>query len=71
MGWLTGIGSLARVVGPIYVTAVYEQGGIRWTSVSICILLTLTMLVFGAFWRRLVPYEDRFRSKSRLISVTA
>lgn len=71
MGWLTGIGSLARVVGPIYVTAVYEQGGIRWTSLSICILLTLTMAVFAVFWKRLIPYEDRFKSKARLLSVTA
>ena len=71
MGWLTGIGSLARVVGPIYVTAVYQQGGMRWTSVSICALLLLTLFVFGIFWKRLIPYEDRFRSKSRLLSVTA
>ncbi|XP_066920720.1 major facilitator superfamily domain-containing protein 8-like isoform X1 [Clytia hemisphaerica] len=71
MGWLTGTGSLARVVGPIYVTAVYQKGGIRWTSVSICLLLTITMCIFAFFWKRLVPYNERFRTKSRLSSVTA
>jgi len=71
MGWLTGVGSFARVVGPIYVTAVFEYGGIRWTSTSICILLSITMLVFVLFWRRLVPYNERFRSRSRILSENA
>ena len=71
MGWLTGSGSLARVVGPLYVTAVYAQGGIRWTSVSVLVLLVMTLALLGKFWKRLVPYEDRFKSKAKLYNEEA
>jgi len=59
MGWLTAIGSLARVVGPLYVTNVYQRTGIRWTAVSVEAVLLLSLLLFWKFWRRLVPYEDK------------
>ena len=67
MGWLTGSGSLARVVGPVFVTAIYQQGGIRWTSVSVIILITLTIGLFGKFWKRLISYENRFNQAKDLM----
>lgn len=58
-GWLSGIGSLARVVGPIYVTFIYTHTGMRWTATSICGMLSFTLILVIVFWRRLVPYDER------------
>jgi len=59
MGWITAVGSLARVAGPLYVTNVYQLTGIRWTAVTVLVILLLSLLLFWKFWRRLVPYNDK------------
>lgn len=64
MGWLTAVGSLARIAGPLYVTAVYEKAGIRWTAVSIEAVLLLSLSLFWVFWRRLIPYHSLQRTLS-------
>lgn len=71
MGWLSGAGCFARVTGPLYVTAMYRHYGMRWTAVSIICMLTLVLVLFAIFWRRLVPYNKRRRVMSKLESYTA
>ena len=63
MGWLTGIGSLARIVGPLYVTAVYQHYGSRWSFGGIAILIFLALLCLCFSWKRLIPYEERANKK--------
>uniref|UniRef100_T2M975 Major facilitator superfamily domain-containing protein 8 n=1 Tax=Hydra vulgaris TaxID=6087 RepID=T2M975_HYDVU len=56
MAWLTGIGSLARVAGPLYITAIYKHFGLRWSATSTIIIIFATIVTIGLSWRRLVPY---------------
>ncbi|XP_065653173.1 major facilitator superfamily domain-containing protein 8-like [Hydra vulgaris] len=56
MAWLTGIGSLARVAGPLYITAIYKHFGLRWSATSIIIIIFATIVTISLSWRRLVPY---------------
>lgn len=63
MGWLTGIGSLARIVGPLYVTVVYQHYGPRWSFGGIAVLNFLAFLCLCFSWKRLIPYEDRINKK--------
>ena len=62
MGWFSGVGCLARIVGPLYVTAVYKHFGMRWTATGIGCMLVLTLILIYVFWKRLVPYGYHRRS---------
>eukprot|EP00118_Oscarella_pearsei_P014401 m.123174 g.123174 ORF g.123174 m.123174 type:complete len:489 (+) comp37813_c0_seq2:67-1533(+) len=53
MGLLTASGSLARTVGPIFVSAVYHQYGPRWTYVSASGIVLVAIVFFLAIFRRM------------------
>ncbi|XP_061183566.1 major facilitator superfamily domain-containing protein 8-like isoform X1 [Saccostrea echinata] len=57
MGFLTASGSLARTVGPIFVSLIYNSFGPRVTFLSMCgmIILTLGWILF--VYKRLVPFR--------------
>ena len=57
MGWLTAAGSLARCLGPVFVSQVYDAYGPRVTFISMCVLTVLTIAGFIAVCRRLVPFR--------------
>ncbi|XP_076117652.1 major facilitator superfamily domain-containing protein 8-like isoform X2 [Mytilus galloprovincialis] len=56
MGWLTASGSLARTVGPIFVSQVYNAYGPRVTFVSMIIIVFLAILMLLAVFKRLTPF---------------
>ncbi|XP_052077131.1 major facilitator superfamily domain-containing protein 8-like [Mytilus californianus] len=56
MGWLTASGSLARTVGPIFVSQVYNAYGPRVTFVSMIIIVFLAILMLLFVFKRLVPF---------------
>ena len=64
MGLLTAIGSLARVSGPIYVTAVFKSYGLRWTFGIIGFINIVSVFVLLLSWTRLIPYEERNRRRA-------
>lgn len=57
MGWLTAAGSLARTLGPVFVSQVYDFFGPRVTFVSLIVVIILSIIGFIAVFRRLVPYS--------------
>ena len=68
MGWLSACGSLARIVGPVYVTIVFEHYGLRW-SFSVIVFLNLVTLISLVFsWKRLVPYGERKKRRRSINS---
>ena len=56
MGWLSASGSLARTVGPIYVSQVYDQFGPQITFGSVAGIIFLAIVFFLMMFRRLVPF---------------
>ncbi|GFR72377.1 major facilitator superfamily domain-containing protein 8 [Elysia marginata] len=59
MGWITAAGSLARTVGPIYVSQVYDMSGPQATFGSVAGLIFLTTIFYVVVFRRLVPCQER------------
>lgn len=58
MGLLSAIGSLARIAGPLYVTAIFENYGLRWCF-GIIASISFAAFFFSAFsWTRLVPFGE-------------
>ncbi|BFZ24552.1 hypothetical protein BsWGS_27591 [Bradybaena similaris] len=62
MGWLTASGSLARVLGPIYVSQVYNSFGPQITFGSCCGFIALTIVFYLIVFRRLVPFSFKDES---------
>lgn len=56
MGALTASGSLARVLGPIVVSYVYNLFGLYATSGLIVALMLVALALTLAAYRRLVPF---------------
>jgi len=56
MGILNSCGSLARAVGPLVMSELYENFGPRTVFISAAIFTTLSIGVLGAAWARLVPH---------------
>jgi ceroid-lipofuscinosis MFS transporter 7 len=46
MGWLTASGSLARTIGPIFVSQVYNDYGPRVTFIAMIIIVFLTTVLY-------------------------
>ncbi|XP_052795979.1 major facilitator superfamily domain-containing protein 8-like [Mya arenaria] len=65
MGWLTASGSLARTLGPVFVSQVYDAYGPRVTFIAMLVLIVITIGGFVAVFRRLVPYS---RNKEFLVA---
>lgn len=59
MGWLSGVGSLARIVGPLYATIIYSKLGIRWMAGGTAFLLGSTVIIILTTWQRIIPYSER------------
>ncbi|XP_077984078.1 major facilitator superfamily domain-containing protein 8-like [Glandiceps talaboti] len=61
MGFLTGAGSLARTVGPIFVSQFYAKLGPKWTFLTVSIILMLTLISIVITYTRLIPFIDRHK----------
>jgi len=59
MGLLTAVGSLARIVSPIFVSEIYKEFGTYWTFGLCAGSIVLATLVTLATYTRLVPLETR------------
>lgn len=57
MGLLTSTGSLARVLGPIFVALVYTELGTVWCFSILFVGMVLAFIVLILFYPRLVPME--------------
>ncbi|KAK3100140.1 hypothetical protein FSP39_015244 [Pinctada imbricata] len=57
MGWLTASGSLARTIGPIFVSQVYNSYGPRVTFISMSGVVLFTIGGFCGIYRKLVPFK--------------
>lgn len=57
MGLLTASGSLARTLGPIFVSQIYNSYGPRVTFIAVSILVLLTIGLLGLVFRKLVPFS--------------
>ena len=57
MGWLTAAGSLARVLGPVFVSQIYDAYGPRVTFISMINLILVTLVGLTATFEMLVPYN--------------
>ena len=58
MGVLTGSGSLARVIGPIFFTRLYQEQGtyVTFSVVVGALVISLLLLIFA--YKRFVPLKD-------------
>ena len=56
MGILTAAGSLARSLGPIFVTNLYDRFGPMITFAAVDGVVAVSILILLAFCHRLVPY---------------
>ena len=59
MGVITAVGSLARAVGPLFVTLMYDHTGPQITFASVFGILALAIITQMVFCYRLVPYGER------------
>jgi ceroid-lipofuscinosis MFS transporter 7 len=57
MGFLTSAGSLARGMGPLLITLLYQHKGPEITFATVVGLIVFTIIVFLIFYRRIVPYK--------------
>ncbi len=57
MGILTGAGSLARSLGPIFVSQLYHSQGPLVTFAAVDGIIGISILVLLVFSPRLVPYK--------------
>ena len=57
MGVLTGAGSLARSLGPIFVSTLYQHTGPQVTFASVDGLVFTGILILLVFCYRLIPYR--------------
>ncbi|XP_071950391.1 major facilitator superfamily domain-containing protein 8-like [Antedon mediterranea] len=68
MGILTAAGSLARTLGPIFVSQMYTNKGIR-ASFGVVLGLELVMLIIYLIcYKRFIPYHIRLQKKKATIN---
>jgi len=60
MGWLSGVGSLARVIGPLYVTSLWVHTGIRWMAASTAFVVSCVIVLLLSTWKHLIPYSQLY-----------
>lgn len=56
MGWLTAAGSLARTLGPVFVSQVFDAYGPRVTFIALIGIIILTIIGLLVVFKRLVPF---------------
>lgn len=59
MGALTSVSSLARVIGPIFVTYIYTEYGTIATSGTAVGLMVVVFVALLLIYKRLVPFGKR------------
>lgn len=57
MGLMTGSGCLSRVMGPVFVTHIYEECGTVWTFGMTTVMMILCLLWLLYFNKSLIPVE--------------
>ncbi|KAM8938916.1 major facilitator superfamily domain-containing protein 8 [Pelodytes ibericus] len=60
MGWLTAAGSVARTLGPVFVSQIYTHLGPRWTFSLICAIVAVSILHLMAVYKRLIAFSVRY-----------
>ena len=63
MGILTTSGSVARVVGPVFVSFIYEKYGTWLLFGLVALSLGLSFIVTVLAYRQLVPYDVSVRNR--------
>ena len=61
MGLLTGAGSLARSLGPIFVSTLYENTGPEVTFSVVVGVVAASIVFMTIFYHRLLPYGSLHR----------
>ena len=59
MGVLTAAGSLARSLGPIFVSTLYDNTGPEVTFAAVVGIVAASIVVMTVFYYRLVPYGSQ------------
>ncbi|XP_033127126.1 major facilitator superfamily domain-containing protein 8-like isoform X2 [Anneissia japonica] len=68
MGILTAAGSLARTLGPIFVSQIYSSKGNR-AAFSVLLGMEVAMLaLYLACYKRFIPYQERLKKKKEKAS---
>lgn len=62
MGLLTGAGSLARTLGPVFVSQVYTILGPRWAFSLLCSVVAGAVVLLSLVYGRLVALSVRHGS---------
>lgn len=57
MGWLTAAGSLARTLGPVFVSQVYDAFGPRVAFTAMSAIIIITVIILLIVYKRLVPFK--------------
>lgn len=57
MGMLTASGSLARTLGPVFVSQIYDAFGPRVTFLTMASVVLCTLIGVLVVFRRLVPFK--------------
>ena len=57
MGVLTGAGSLARTLGPLFVSTLYDETGPEVTFTAVVGVVALSIVFMTIFYHRLLPYR--------------
>jgi len=65
MGLLTAAGSFARILGPIFVSYIYEAYGTYWTFGLCAASLLLATIATLFTYKRLIPIEERVEKMDR------
>ncbi|XP_071950914.1 major facilitator superfamily domain-containing protein 8-like [Antedon mediterranea] len=59
MGWLTAAASVARIIGPIFISQVYESQGPRMAFGIMCLIVIVSIFMIAILYERFVPYGMR------------
>lgn len=59
MGIITAVGSLARAVGPLFVTYMYDMFGPQITFGIVDGVIAVAIITLSVFCYRMVPYGQR------------
>lgn len=57
MGILTGVGSLSRIAGPVFVSYIYTDYGTYWTFSVLAVGMLISMLGLVALYKRIIPMK--------------
>eukprot|EP00794_Sanderia_malayensis_P007058 gene7058-7850_t len=68
MAWLTSVGSLARIIGPLIVSIAYKEIGPRWTFLIVDAVLALSILLLGSgLARTQESFKDDINTEQHIV----